>query len=167
MNDRNTTASSSSVKKPEGILDAAKDRAKAQLSTQKGRATDTVDVLAGAVRQTTDQLRRDQHDTLAHYIDRAAEQLERISDTIRNKDVNELFRDARQLARRQPVVFLGGSFVAGMLLARFLKSSHEYERADFGTRNGDPSHRDPDLLSSRRESGSGSTTYQSSSVGDY
>ena len=108
-----------------GIVNTVKDRATAQLSTQKGRATEGLDVLASAVRQTTQQLRSDQHDTIAEYVDRAAEQLEKFSASIRNKDVNDLMRDATQFARRQPALFIGGSFVVGMLAARFLKSSRQ------------------------------------------
>jgi hypothetical protein len=109
----------------ENLMNTVKERATSQLDTQKSRATDGLSVIAGAVRQTTQQLRNDQHETLAQYVDRAADQLERFSNTIRNKDVDELLREARQLARQRPALFIGGSFAVGLLAARFLKSSHE------------------------------------------
>lgn len=105
------------------ILNAVKDRATEQLSNQKGRATEGLDAIAHAVRKTTQELRDDQHDTLAHYVDRAATQLEQWASTIRDKDLGALLTDAKRLARRQPALFIGGSFVAGVLVARFLKSS--------------------------------------------
>src|SRR5918993_5938166 len=114
---------SSTSRGSSGLVDTVKQRATAQLESQKGRATDGLAALAHAARQTTQQLRSDQHDTVAQYMDRAAEQLERFSTTIQNKDVGELLREAQQLARRQPALFIGGSFVAGMMLVRFLKSS--------------------------------------------
>jgi len=119
-----------------GIVDTVKERATAQLSNQKGRATDGLDVVAQAVRQTTQQLRDGQHDTIAQYVDRAAEQLERFSSAIRSKEVPDLLREARQLARRQPALFIGGSFAVGLLAARFLKSSRQDDddnRDGYGT----------------------------------
>ena len=118
-----------------GIVNKVKERATAQLSSQKGRATDGLDTIAHAVRQTTQQLRADDHGAVAEYIDKAAEQLERLSQRLRDKDIGELVHDARDLARRQPAVFIGGSFALGLLAARFLKSSQqdggrsEYRRA--------------------------------------
>jgi hypothetical protein len=113
-----------------GILSVVKDRANEQLSNQKGRATEGLDAIANAVRKTTEGLREDQHDTLAHYVDRAATQLEQWATTIRDKDLDELLTETKRMARRQPALFIGGSFVAGLLLARFLKSSGDDSRDD-------------------------------------
>ena len=110
------------------LIDNVKQRANAEMDSQKSRATDTLGVIANAVRGTTTQLRNDQHDVVAQYIETAANQLDRVSTTLRNKDVNTLMADARQLARRQPALFIGGSFVLGLLAARFLKSSSRGDR---------------------------------------
>ena len=106
-----------------GIVERVRERAGAQLATQKDVATDSIGTFARAVRRTTQELREQQHDTLAQYVDRAADQLERLSSGLKNKDVGELFRDAQQVARRQPVVFVGSAFAIGLLGARFFKSS--------------------------------------------
>jgi hypothetical protein len=129
MDDNGNTgaASNGGTATGSGIVNSVKERATAQLSTQKGRAAEGLDVIAQAVRQTTQQLRNDQHDTIAQYADRAAEQLERFSSSVRDKDLNALLQDAQQLARRQPGLFIGGSFVLGLLAARFLKSSRQQE----------------------------------------
>lgn len=111
-----------------GMVGKVKERATAQLSSQKGKATEGLDTIAQAVRHTTQQLRADDHGAMAEYIDKAAEQLERFSSRLREKDVNELLRDAQQLARRQPAVFIGGSFALGLLAARFIKSSQRNTR---------------------------------------
>jgi hypothetical protein len=119
------------------LMNTVKERATEQLDTQKSRATDGLSVIAGAVRQSTQQLRSDQHEALAQYVDRAADQLERFSNAIRDKDIEELLRDARQFARRQPALFIGGSFAVGVLAARFLKSSRQadggmYDESGYG-----------------------------------
>jgi hypothetical protein len=112
------------------VVSTVRERATAQLDAQKGRATEGLDAIAHAVRQTTQQLRNEQQGTLADYIEKVADQLERVSGGIRDKNVNELMRDAQQLARRQPALFIGGSFAAGLLLARFLKSSRRNDTWD-------------------------------------
>lgn len=108
-----------------GLVSGVKSKATEQLSAQKGRATEGLDAIASAVRQSTAHLRSEQHDTVAQYAERAAEQLERLSASLRNRDVDDILRDVRSLARRQPALVIGGSFVAGMLAARFLKSSRQ------------------------------------------
>jgi hypothetical protein len=125
MEHRTSTGSAHTGSSQSGLMNSVKERAAAQLSTQKGRATDSLDVLAQAVRGTTQQLRTDQHDTIAQYVERAADQLERFSSTVRDKDLDELLHDARDFARRQPALFIGGSFVVGLLAARFIKSSRQ------------------------------------------
>jgi len=105
------------------VVTTVKERATAQLDTQKGHATEGLDAISQAVRQTTAHLRSDQHDTLAQYIDQVADQLDRLSSSVRQKTVNELMQDVRQLGQRQPALFIGGSFAVGLLAARFLKSS--------------------------------------------
>ena len=133
--DHQQSSSSSS-----GIVSGVKSKATEQLSAQKGRATDGLDAIASAVRQSTTHLRSEQHDTVAQYAEKAAEQLERLSASLRNRDVDELLRDVQGLARRQPALVIGGSFVAGMLAARFLKSSRQTD--DYGGRSFDSGYAD-------------------------
>jgi hypothetical protein len=95
------------------------------LNTQKDRATDGLGSIAQAVRQTTGKLREDRQDMVAQYVEQAADQIERFSNSLREKDVSELLEDAQRFARRQPALFIGGSFAVGLLAARFLKSSRD------------------------------------------
>ena len=108
-----------------GLMDKVRNGATSQLSSQKTRATDGIGTVAQAVRQTSQQLRTQQHDTIANYIDQAANQLEQFSTRLRDKDIGELVRDAQQFARRRPAVFIGSAFAIGLLGARFLKSSRD------------------------------------------
>jgi hypothetical protein len=114
------------------LIDNVKQRANAQIDSQKSKATDTLGVIANAVRGTTGQLRNEQHDMLAQYIEGAANQLDRMSAALRNKDLTTLVDDARRLARRQPALFIGGSLAVGLLAARFLKSSARHNRDEYG-----------------------------------
>jgi hypothetical protein len=93
------------------------------MTAQKNRATDSMATVAHAVRETTTRLRNERHESIAEYVDRGAEQLERFSQYLKNKDAAELLREAQNYARRRPAVFVGSAFVMGLVAARFLKSS--------------------------------------------
>jgi hypothetical protein len=130
----NTTPSPNSGERNSGIVNRVKETATSQLTAQKDKATDGLGSVAQAVRQTTQSLRDQQHDTVAQYVDRAADQIERLSQGLKNKDVTELLDDAQRLARQQPALFIGGAFALGLVGARFLKSSSP-NRHDITTYN--------------------------------
>mgnify|MGYP006146143683 CR=1 FL=1 len=75
-----------------------------------GRDDGRLDVLANAVRQTTQQLRSDQHDTIAQYVDRAADQLEKFSANIRDKEIDELLLEQAEAHRGIDVAAKQGYF---------------------------------------------------------
>jgi len=112
------------------MIDTMKQRATDQLSSQKNKATDGLGSIAQIARQGTRQLRDQQHDTLAGYVERAADQIDRLSQQLRDKDVNELVNDAQRLARRRPALFIGSAFALGVIGARFFKSSSRDTRDD-------------------------------------
>ena len=108
-----------------GLMDRVRQGATTQLGNQKDKATEGIGTVAEAVRQTTQHLREQRHDTIARYVDEAANQLERVSQRLRDKDVGEMLNDAQDFARRRPAVFIGTAFALGMISARFFKSSRE------------------------------------------
>jgi hypothetical protein len=109
--------------KGRGVLNMVRDSATSQIASQKDRATDGLGSLARAVRQSTQSLRDNQQDTVARYVEQAADRIEEFSSQLRDRDLGDLMRDADRFARRQPAVFIGAAFVVGVLAARFLKSS--------------------------------------------
>lgn len=106
-----------------GMVDRVRHTAAAQLTTQKTRATDALGSVAAAIRQSSQPLRDSNQATLADYAGKAADQLEQFSTRLRERDLTELMDDAKRFARRQPAIFVGAAFAAGVLAARFLKSS--------------------------------------------
>jgi hypothetical protein len=116
-------SSGSTEQQTSGILNQVREKAASQLNEQKARATDSLGNVAQAVRQSTQHLREQQYDTVAQFVERAADQIERFSNHLRQRDLNELVTEAQRFARQQPAVFIGSSFAAGMLAARFIKAS--------------------------------------------
>jgi hypothetical protein len=113
-----------------GLIDKVRDTAAAQLTSQKNRATDGLGSISQAVRQSTNQLRDQEHDVIAHYVEQAADQIDRFSQRMRDKDIGDLMNDIQRMARRQPALFIGGAFAVGLIGARFLKSSNRTEHSN-------------------------------------
>ena len=129
-----TSGTTGNTPSTSNIVGRIREQATEQLNTQKNKATDGLGSVVHAVRDTTERLRDENHDTVARYVEQAADQLERLSDRLKGRDIGELMNDAQQLARRQPALFVGGAFAVGLLGARFLKSSAE--RNEIGYRSG-------------------------------
>jgi len=106
-----------------GLMDRVRESATSQLGAQKDRATDGIGSVAQAVRQSTQQLRDQQHETIAQYVEQAADRLERFASTLKDRDIGDLARQAQDLARRRPALFIGAAFALGLCAARFIKSS--------------------------------------------
>lgn len=64
---------------------------------------------------------------VARIAESAADNLERFSESLRNRDLDGLLRDAESFARRQPAVFIGAAALVGFLAVRFLKASERVE----------------------------------------
>ncbi len=111
-------------------IDKAKDTVKSQLSTQKEKAVSTLGNFTDALHQTGDQLRQSGQGAFGGYADTLADQVDRAVAYLRENDIDDLTAQVESFARRQPALFIGGAFVVGVALARFLKSSQS------GTTNG-------------------------------
>jgi hypothetical protein len=53
----------------------------------------------------------------------AADQAERIAQYLRETDARQLIGNVEDVARRQPLIFLGGAFLLGMAASRFIKAA--------------------------------------------
>jgi hypothetical protein len=104
-------------------MDKAKDTVKSQLSNQKEKAVSTLGNFTDALHQTGHQLRQSGQGVFGGYADSLAGQIDRAVDYLRENDIDDLTAQVESFARRQPALFIGGAFVVGVALARFLKSS--------------------------------------------
>jgi len=105
------------------VVDQARQQVSSRLAGQKDRAAEGLTSVAQALRQTSQQLRTQDQQTVTGYIESAASQVERVSNYLKQNDLGGMIDDVEHFARRQPALFLGGTFVLGLLGARFLKSS--------------------------------------------
>jgi len=111
------------------VIDKAKDQVRTQITTQKERATGSLESVASVLHQTSQHLQDQGQGAVGEYADTAAQQIERLSQYLRDRDVDQMVMEVEGFARRQPALFLGGAFVLGVALARFLKSSSPRQAA--------------------------------------
>jgi hypothetical protein len=107
-----------------GVAGEAKKTAESNLSAGKDRAAAALSSVANAVRRTGEHLRDDDQVPVANYFDKAAHQVDVASDYLQSRSFDQVIGDVERFARREPALFLGGAFVAGLIGGRFLKSSH-------------------------------------------
>jgi hypothetical protein len=89
---------------------------------QKTRGVEAIQNFSHAIRSAAEQL-DSQSPQLARSVHTAAEKVEGLSQNLRNQSVDDLLKAATDLARSQPMLFIGGAVAAGFAMARFLKSS--------------------------------------------
>ena len=112
-----------------GLLGGIKQNVTSRVDEQKNRAADGLGGIANVIRNAGNELRTE-NEALASYVDMASDQLRRFADQIRQKGVADMMDDVHSFARRRPALFIGGAFIVGLGLARFLKSSAEREFYD-------------------------------------
>lgn len=114
------------------VWNDTKETARSMIGEQKHAAASGIGDFATALRRAAREMDGSGQSTVCRLANSAADGLEQVSGTLRNRDVNALVRDVERFARRQPVAFFGAAIAAGFLAVRFLKSSQEPEqRADY------------------------------------
>lgn len=89
--------------------------------------------IADSLRQFTDNLRNNSGgvqqtpvaQTVAKYGETVTNQVEQLADYLDRADLSKISRDLESFARKNPAIFIGGAFAAGILAARFIKSSQQ------------------------------------------
>lgn len=120
-----TTAAKETVREATSAArEAATSRAQGLVESGKTVAATRMEGVANALRNASSQMQGEQQ-ALASYAQRAADAVENASRSLREQDVDALLESAERFARRNSAAFLGGAFVAGFALARFLKASGE------------------------------------------
>lgn len=115
--------------KAQEVAGQAQEQAKSAVATRKEQAVSQLGSVAQAFRTTSNELRGQDNAMIAQYAEKAADQVERISGYLQERDVDQLMNEAENFARRQPELFLGGAFILGLLVGRFIKSSGERRMA--------------------------------------
>jgi hypothetical protein len=109
-----------SAQSPRGDAGAQAAR---KLTAGKQRVADEIDRLSEATAAAADAYRQQDGEGLAAYAHDLSDSMARFGQRLRERNVEDLARDARRLARENPAAFLLGSVAVGFGLSRFFKAS--------------------------------------------
>ncbi len=108
-------------------LDTARQKLKEGLHNsavdQRERAVAGLRRLSSAVHETGAKLESDGDRTLAEYTHAFAGKLEKAAEYLHEREPSDILPDAEYVARRQTGLVVGGMFVAGLIVARLMRSS--------------------------------------------
>jgi hypothetical protein len=93
--------------------------------SQKARGVETIHCFARAAANAAQEL-EGQSPGVANSIREAVRKVEDFSEHLNGRSVDELLKSSSELARSQPLLFIGLSVAAGFAMARFLKSSADH-----------------------------------------
>lgn len=96
------------------------DSARQQAETGKEQAADRLEHVSEAVRDAAHQM-QGQEAWLAGLVERGADEMARLAETLRTNDLRSLLHHAEDLARRQPMLAAGAAFAAGFAAVRAAK----------------------------------------------
>ncbi|GJD47453.1 hypothetical protein OPKNFCMD_0161 [Methylobacterium crusticola] len=104
-----------------GLVEAARDQVNGYVDRRKGDAAQSVSDLAQALRESGGRL--EQQPNVKAFFDSAAEGLEQLSGSIKERSFEDFYSDIEAVARRRPAAVAVATFLTGFLAARFIKSS--------------------------------------------
>lgn len=104
------------------FTDQAGAKVRDYTSQGKDRAVEALDNVAGLVGDAAAQVSDRLGEQYGGYIQQAAEAVGGLANTLREKDADELFDDARNLVRNSPGIAIAAAAAVGFLIARVVKS---------------------------------------------
>jgi len=105
------------------LRDQAQTKAREYAEQGKAKATDALDGVSRFFDDTARSLDDQLGAEIGDYVHRAAAAVEGFTETLKQKDVEELLDDARDLVRRNPALAIGAAAAVGFVLVRLLKST--------------------------------------------
>jgi len=107
------------------VMNETTQSVRSSLTQQKDTAASSLGSFAGALRKAARESDGGGEAPAARMAEWAADGLERVSSTLRSKDLNGMLREVESFARNQPVAFFFAAAAAGFLATRFLKAGAE------------------------------------------
>jgi hypothetical protein len=127
---------SNSSGRKSGVTERIKQDGKQRVETTKRNAADQIEQVANVIGRAGSEL-GDGQPRLANYANQAADRVNALATRLREASIEDLLEDTRDLARRNPGLFILGGVALGIVVSRFLKSSasnlNSGEEWEYGT----------------------------------
>jgi len=115
------------------LTSQATDKVKEQLVGHKDKAAEGLTTITDVIRQSATTLEEKGQTPIADAVSGFAGQIENFAGYLQGKSVDELAEDVTVYAKQNPQLFVGGAFLLGVALARFLKSSSRNSTGYYNT----------------------------------
>jgi ElaB/YqjD/DUF883 family membrane-anchored ribosome-binding protein len=116
------------VERSRYFIDSAREQATDYVDRRKDDIAQSVADFATSLRESTHSF--DERPNIRAVVDTAAEGLEQLADTIRERTFADFFNDFEDVVRRRPATVAAVTVAVGFLTARFIKSTAEDLRHD-------------------------------------
>jgi hypothetical protein len=103
------------------LRDQGVDRAREFATGGKTRATDALEELSRVFADTADTIDERMGRDYGEYARKASDAVSGFADTLRNKEVDDLYEDVTSAVRKSPGIAIGVAAVVGFALARVVK----------------------------------------------
>jgi ElaB/YqjD/DUF883 family membrane-anchored ribosome-binding protein len=104
------------------LRDQAGGKVREYADTGKTRATDLLEELSRVVADTADSIDERLGNNYGEYARKAGDSISGLADSLRGKDVDELYDNVRSAVRKSPGVAIGIAAVVGFTLVRLVKA---------------------------------------------
>ena len=116
------------VERSRYFIDSAREQATDYVGRRKDDVAQSVADFATSLRESTRSF--DERPNIRAVVDTAAEGLEHLADSIRERSFADFFNEFEDVVRRRPATAAAVSVAVGFLAARFIKSTAEDLRYD-------------------------------------
>ncbi len=104
------------------LAERATDLGIRQADRGRQQAANGIENVAQTIRRVSTDMQVEQPQ-IANVALGAADQAERIAQYLRQTDARQIIGNVEDVARRQPLIFLGGAFLLGVAASRFIKAA--------------------------------------------
>jgi hypothetical protein len=111
------------IKRGRHFMDAARDQATGYVDRRKNDVAQSVADFATSLRDSTASF--DDRPNIRAFVDSAAEGLDQLADSIRQRSFADIYEDIEDVMRRRPAAVAAVTVAVGFLAARFIKASSE------------------------------------------
>jgi len=118
------------------LRDQAGGKVREFADTGKTRATDMLEELSRVVADTADSIDERLGNNYGEYARKAADGVSGFAESLRGKDVDELYDNVRSAVRKSPGLAIGIAAVVGFTLVRLVKAGLPEENEGKGRRSG-------------------------------
>lgn len=106
-----------------GLSQQVQQQVNTQVASQKDKLVDTLETVSLLLHQAGEHANLQDKAMLSQYVDQAAQKVTTWTDSLRDQDATQLLAETKNLASRQPLLFMGGALALGFAGARFFRTS--------------------------------------------